>query len=78
VLQNRMHPSQQKLFDLLGTHCPPPSPVFPLFIRPSLEHQLWYGRSFLRSYNVYHAFHSSRFGAPAVVWEEFPPIIILS
>jgi hypothetical protein len=37
VLQNRMHPSQQKLFDLLGTHCPPPSPVFPLFIRPSLD-----------------------------------------
>jgi hypothetical protein len=36
VLQNRMHPSQQKLFDLLGTHCPPPSPVSPLFIRPSL------------------------------------------
>ena len=40
VLQNRMHPSQQKLFDLLGTHCPPPSPVFPLFIRPSLGMQL--------------------------------------
>ena len=40
VLQNRMHPSQQKLFDLLGTHCPPPSPVFPLFIRPSLDMQL--------------------------------------
>jgi hypothetical protein len=36
VLQNRLHPSQQKIFDLLGTHCPPPSPVFPLFIRPSL------------------------------------------
>jgi hypothetical protein len=28
VLQNRIHPSQQKLFDLLGTHCPPPSPFF--------------------------------------------------
>ena len=28
VLQNRMHPSQQKIFDLLGTHCPPLSPVF--------------------------------------------------
>jgi len=40
VLQNRMHPSQQKLFDLLGTHCPPPSPVSPLFIRPSLDMQL--------------------------------------
>jgi hypothetical protein len=36
VHQNRLHPSQQKIFDLLGTHCPPPSPVFPLFIRPSL------------------------------------------
>jgi len=40
VLQNRMHPSQQKLFDLLGTHCPPPSPVSPLFIRPGLDMQL--------------------------------------
>ena len=48
VLQNRMHPSQQKLFDLLGTHCPPPSPVFPLFIRPSLADQLRYGRGFIR------------------------------
>ncbi len=28
VLQNRLHPSQQRIFDLLGTHCPPPSPVF--------------------------------------------------
>jgi hypothetical protein len=28
VLQTRAHPSQQKLFDLLGTHCPLPSPVF--------------------------------------------------
>jgi hypothetical protein len=36
VLQNRLHPSQQKIFDLLGTHCPPPSPFPPLFIRPSL------------------------------------------
>ena len=34
VLQNRMHPSQQKFFDLLGTHCPPPSPVFFKFIHP--------------------------------------------
>jgi hypothetical protein len=40
VLQNRLHPSQQKIFDLLGTHCPPPSPVFPLFIPPSLDMQL--------------------------------------
>ena len=40
VLQNRLHPSQQKIFDLLGTHCPPPSPVSPLFIRPSLDMQL--------------------------------------
>ena len=37
VLQNRMHPSQQKLFDLLGTHSPAPSPVSPLFIRPALN-----------------------------------------
>ena len=37
VLQNRMHPSQQKLFDLLGTHSLAPSPIFPLFIRHSLE-----------------------------------------
>jgi hypothetical protein len=28
VLQIRAHPSQQKLFDLLGTHCPLPSPDF--------------------------------------------------
>jgi hypothetical protein len=28
VPQTRAHPSQQMLFDLLGTHCPPPSPVF--------------------------------------------------
>jgi hypothetical protein len=44
VLQNRMHPSQQKFFDLLGTHCPPPSPVFFKFIHPGLDHQpnsLW-------------------------------------
>ena len=40
VLQNRLHPSQQKIFDLLGTHCPPPSPVSPLFIRPGLDMQL--------------------------------------
>ena len=26
VLQNRLHPSQQKIFDLLGTHSPAPSP----------------------------------------------------
>ncbi len=39
VLQNRLHPSQQKIFDLLGTHCPPQSPVS-LFIRPSLDMQL--------------------------------------
>ena len=37
VLQNRMHPNQQKFFDLLGTHCPLPSPVFPPFIRPSFS-----------------------------------------
>jgi hypothetical protein len=40
VLQNRLHPSHQKIFDLLGTHCPPPSPVSPLFILPSLDMQL--------------------------------------
>jgi hypothetical protein len=33
-----------------------------LFIHPGLEHQLWYGRSSPRSYKVYNAFHSSRFG----------------
>lgn len=31
-----MHPSQQKLFDLFGSHCRPPSPVFSLFTHPSL------------------------------------------
>jgi hypothetical protein len=45
VLQTRVHPSQQNLFDLLGTHCPPPSPVFFKFIHPGYEHQLWYGRN---------------------------------
>jgi hypothetical protein len=34
VLQNRMHPSQQKIFDLLGTHCPPQLPFFFNFIHP--------------------------------------------
>jgi hypothetical protein len=36
VLQNRMHSSssKQKIFDLLGTHCTPPSPVFFKFIHP--------------------------------------------
>jgi hypothetical protein len=34
VLQNLMQPSQQKLFDLLGTHCLPPSPDFLKFIHP--------------------------------------------
>ncbi len=35
---------------------------------------------YIHSYDVYNAFHSFRFGAPAVpvVWEEFPPVIILS
>jgi len=55
VLQNRMHPSQQKFFDLLGTQCPQcplPSPVFFLCIRPGMEHLPWYGgrspQSFIR------------------------------
>ncbi len=37
MLQTRVHPSQQKLFDLLGTHCPPPSPVFFKFIHPGWQ-----------------------------------------
>ncbi len=52
---HRMHPSQQKLFDLLGTQCPQcplPSPVFFLCIRPGMEHLPWYGgrspQSFIR------------------------------
>ncbi len=50
VLQARLHPSQQKLFDLLGMQCPPPSPAFFKFIHPGLEHQLWYGGSSPQSY----------------------------
>jgi hypothetical protein len=41
---------ENMLFDLLGTHCPPPSPDFFKFIHPGLEHQLWYGRSSPQSY----------------------------
>ncbi len=43
VLQTLVHPSQQKLFDLLCMHCPPPSPVFFKSIHCSLADQLWYG-----------------------------------
>ncbi len=50
VLQARLHPSQQKLFDLLGMHCLPQSPVSFKFIHPGLEQQLWYGRSSPQSY----------------------------
>jgi hypothetical protein len=53
VLQNRMHPSQQKFFDLLGTHCRSFDPIFPLFIRPETAPEMPPTRAFSRQLVAY-------------------------
>jgi hypothetical protein len=40
------------------------------FVRTALHHRQFFSNSCF-------SFHSSRFGTPAVVWEEFPPVIAL-